>query len=610
MKIQSNFLFLFIMLSIFGNNAVAQVPGPPEVSVMDEAGINILTGLPSFQQTDLEIGSGVSKLTHTISSYDAGYFWWFRNNLAGGAGYHDGTYGKLAHLPGQAPQRFLPHNGGYTPYNQDGAILRQNSDNSWTYIAKDGTKFERGTTTYPNGFQITAHTGDASVLPSNGQTYTRLMSFTTNTGLQIKYTYSDREVSQQHYFLQKSTIGINNAYEYCDPIATACNLTLSWPSSTYTWPDKDVMFATHNNGAPNVQAVFSVKDAKGSVTSYVHRRLSKNAENNLGMYFPPSLIDGQPDYVTRLTEIYNGAVSGEPIKKYSYQNFAQRFPATGGGPGSISWRYELRHQLVKQASIGDASWTYEHTQPDTPYRSTGKSKGPRGNTTAVMANGATVPRKLSVYVPGAGAFYNEDNPNLAHSAYENGYEYIYEYDTRGNVTKRTQVGKDGEADLILTAGYDTTCSNLKTCNKPNWTRDAKGNQTDYEYHAQSGQLSKVTSPADHNGVRPQTRYTYSQKYAWFLNASGSYVKAATPIWLLTREAYCRSSSATETGCSLAGDEVVTTYDYGPNAGPNNLFLRGITVSADGQSQTTCYDYDRFGNQIAETKPRANVASCY
>lgn len=605
------------MLSTFGNNAVAQVPGPPEVSVMDEAGINILTGLPSFQQTDLEIGSGLSKLTHTISSYDAGYFWGFQDNLTGSAGTQTGTVDRYGSLPGASPQRFRPNgSGGFMPTNQNGATLLQQANGSWLYTAADGTRvLSQGDirkTTFPNGYEITTYFGDPTVNPNTGLTTKRKVSHTTNTGLQLAYKYEGNTHANSKFYLPSSSVALNNAFEYCSPTSSLCQVNQIWPTSTYTWPEQNVMFAKHSEGATTATGEFVVIDAKGNATHYVHKRFSKNADNNLGMHFPPSLDpEGNPVYVTRLTEIYNGAISGEPIKKYSYQNFVQRFPVPGGGPGSEGgWRYELKHQLVKESSVGDAKWTYNHNQPDTQYRSTGESNGPRERITAVMALGGSVSRYLSVTTPSTGVYYEDNEANRVDSAYENGYEYIYEYDTRGNVTKRTQVGKDGEADLILTAGYDTTCSNLKTCNKPNWTRDAKGNQTDYEYHAQSGQLSKVTSPADHNGVRPQTRYTYSQKYAWFLNASGSYVKAATPIWLLTREAYCRSSSATETGCSLAGDEVVTTYDYGPNAGPNNLFLRGITVSADGQSQTTCYDYDRFGNQIAETKPRANVASCY
>jgi YD repeat-containing protein len=60
---------------------------------------------------------------------------------------------------------------------------------------------------------------------------------------------------------------------------------------------------------------------------------------------------------------------------------------------------------------------------------------------------------------------------------------------------------------------------------------------------------------------------------------------------------------------VAGDEVLTTYDYGPDSGPNNLFLRGRVVTADGQSLRTCYTYDRFGNRISETLPRAGLTSC-
>ncbi len=60
----------------------------------------------------------------------------------------------------------------------------------------------------------------------------------------------------------------------------------------------------------------------------------------------------------------------------------------------------------------------------------------------------------------------------------------------------------------------------------------------------------------------------------------------------------------------SGDEVVTTYDYGPDSGPNNLFLRGVAVTADGVTLRTCYGYDANGHKTYETKPRAGLASCY
>jgi YD repeat-containing protein len=114
---------------------------------------------------------------------------------------------------------------------------------------------------------------------------------------------------------------------------------------------------------------------------------------------------------------------------------------------------------------------------------------------------------------------------------------------------------------------------------------------------------------DANGIRPQTRYTYAQRSAWYKNASGSIVQAARAIWVLATESFCRTTGAIGAGCGLASDQVVTTYDYGPTSGANNLFLHGKAVTADGTTLRTCYSYDKFGNKISETSPNAGLASC-
>ena len=116
-------------------------------------------------------------------------------------------------------------------------------------------------------------------------------------------------------------------------------------------------------------------------------------------------------------------------------------------------------------------------------------------------------------------------------------------------------------------------------------------------------------PDDH-GVRPQIRYYYEQRSPWLKSSNGGYVASGTPIWVLTQEEYCRTSAASGNGCSAgSADEVVTTYDYGPDSGPNNLWLRGKTVTSEGVSLRTCYTYDVFGNQHTETTPNANLTSC-
>lgn len=188
-----------------------------------------------------------------------------------------------------------------------------------------------------------------------------------------------------------------------------------------------------------------------------------------------------------------------------------------------------------------------------------------------------------------------------------------EYDSNGNVIKTTQYSKPGSTlpPIVTEALFG---SGTFTQSKPLWRKDANSNQTDYTYDTAHGGLLTETSPAvSVNGtmVRPQKRFSYVQRYTW-LKSGASYVQAATPVWLVASESFCRTSAATgnpATPCAAAGDEVLTTYDYGPNSGPNNLLLRGVVVTANNQSRRTCYGFDALGRKISETTPNANLTSC-
>lgn len=200
----------------------------------------------------------------------------------------------------------------------------------------------------------------------------------------------------------------------------------------------------------------------------------------------------------------------------------------------------------------------------------------------------------------------------------------YQYDDRGNIiearlkAKPPGTGETPLDDIVTTAKYPDTCdaTNRKICNKPEYVIDAKLNRTDYTFAAAHGGLLTETGPAV-GGVRPQKRFAYAQRSAWIKNSTGGYSKTKdpsgnnVPVWVLTQESFCKTGAAnsTSTGCAIAGDEVVTTYDYGPDAGPNNLLPRGIVTDAGGLSLRTCYRYDAQGNKISETKPKANLTSC-
>ncbi|MBB4100054.1 hypothetical protein [Sphingomonas kyeonggiensis] len=202
---------------------------------------------------------------------------------------------------------------------------------------------------------------------------------------------------------------------------------------------------------------------------------------------------------------------------------------------------------------------------------------------------------------------------------EGNYE-TYAFDARGNITGKTVKAKPGSglADLVTGAVYPASCGNTKTCNKPTSVTDPRSNATSYTYDATHGGVLTETAPADANGIQAVKRYAYAQRYAWIKNASGGFSQAASPVWLLSEERSCRATATVGNACAGgAADEVIVAYDYGPSTGSvgNNLLLRGKTVTAqdsDGaiRSLRTCYGYDRDGNKIWETSPRAGLAACY
>lgn len=182
----------------------------------------------------------------------------------------------------------------------------------------------------------------------------------------------------------------------------------------------------------------------------------------------------------------------------------------------------------------------------------------------------------------------------------------YSTDGRGNTLSVTLVPKAGSglANILLSqASYPTTCSNLKTCNKPTWTRDAKGNQTDYTYDGTHGGVLTTTLPADQNGNRLRTYNTYT-----------GYDTGDGVIYRLTRTETCSLSSGqlVLTACPSAATTSVTVTNYG-DASTNPYHYKSFepyqitqTDGAGSVSATTTYTYDVVGNVTALDGPRTDV----
>ncbi|MEG3125131.1 RHS repeat-associated core domain-containing protein [Sphingomonas sp. GB1N7] len=158
-----------------------------------------------------------------------------------------------------------------------------------------------------------------------------------------------------------------------------------------------------------------------------------------------------------------------------------------------------------------------------------------------------------------------------------GNKVQYGYDGRGNVTATTLKAKPGSglADISTSAGFAGSCVD-PSCNSPIWTRDARGNQTDYSYDATTGLLTSVKAPAATSGAtRPETRYAYT-------TVSG--------VSLVSEVSVCRTGAAPS--CVGTSDETRTSTSYNINLLP----ISASSGAGDGSlTATVTTSYDAIGN---------------
>lgn len=602
--------------------SVAQVAGLPQpmYSLEDENDVDMLSFGSYLQLTDLSIGATQNQLVHTIHSSGDG-------NWTGIAGTNQGPY--AAEFPdsdqywggvqwlSQTPLTCSPNSPPYVrvsiantseifqgcvtfvPVNPTGSILTINSDGTYSYTTRDGSTivfYGLSTTAippalspkeidYPDGRVLTyGYANDGTGAPY-------LKSVTRSDGLQLKYTWTQMPSG---FWLPTSVTAINNAYEYCSPTATTCSLTKTWPTVTYSW----------SAPASGVGAILTVTDSAGRVTRYTE----DSQYRTTGIKLPSSASADNITYTYCDSNCPAFASVEAPLVSYPlYQNYVLQVVRDGQ-----TWNYSGSPGSPTASQCGIANYGFTSpvgaTQRATLYNCLADTS----------VNGVILQPFIQMtdthgvlYVAGVYA-------QIQSATMPEGNQVLYFYDNRGNITQETQVPKSGSSlpRINTYANYDTSASNSPCaipvkCNKPNWIKDALGNETDYTYDPTHGGVLTVTRPADSNGIRPQTRYTYAQRYAWVLNSSGAYVQSARPIWVVATESFCRKTAASPsgTGCTGANDEVVKTYEYGPDSGPNNLFVKGSAVTADGVTQRTCYSYDMRGNVTGNTLPAAGLTSC-
>lgn len=590
MKSRLSIWAFFIILLIHPEVGFAQSSLPvPETKLIDENNVNLASGGVRFDIRDVAIGPEGKELTNIVSSSGSTFFPIspLINNYTI-KGYTNtvlqlGAYGGAMYFGGDSEQNKRFSDGTSRTVVRSGAII-EIIGNSMVYTKGDGTRYimEPGATSTSVGGYVDRIVHPDGVIEKvyynvSGASR-RLASVVRSDGLMLKYFYvDDSSPGSVAWGTPTKTTAINLAKEYCHPTAP-CNPALAWPKAEYT---------SYASPALPGGTEYIIKEMSGT-----DHKFTLNQWWEIVGYRSPSY-------------------AASDNRTFQYCNHGPTYDCyitiCGLGVGSCTTS-PIIGKIVKSTRFG-RNWIYGYTPNIAGHYWEYRSTGPDGEQRSVL--GSTDWAGMITFSGGAAGdatfATDPDNIILRERTLVRPGEHFYTYDARGNIT-RDEITTGTGTNVADTAEYPTVCTYRASCNKPVWTKDRNGNQTDYEYDSVHGGLLTVTKPAV-NGIRPKTRYGYVQRYARYLNASGGLDQSEQPIWLLATEKTCKSGATVGDGCAITGDEVLVTYEYGPDAGPNNLWLRGKAVTANGITLKTCYAYDVYGHVIETTAPAANLGVC-
>ncbi|WP_299327098.1 RHS repeat-associated core domain-containing protein [Parasphingopyxis sp.] len=543
---------------------------PPEpYQTIDTNGVNLSNGEFNFTFGQISTGGSVGEaLGFAMEFYgtarrDLTLGWIQRITDSTGTTYYV-TFGNTS-------ESFTETAGVFTAQEGTGSTLAFNGGSGiYTYAQTNGTAYEFDTSlnadypeediiarvteiSEPSGIVTTFHyKTEQDVIDYEGQVVLvradRVQSITNNLGYQLHIDYLSDFITGvttlDRFNLVTGVIAINNAEEYCDPLADSCSLTQNWPSVTFTYNDVS---------APTI------------IT----------ATDNLSR-------------TTRVTR--NSALRVTRVER----------PEAGDEPIDISYGIDGR---VSSVDDGAGVWNYSYAFPGGTLLQT-TIDAPVGGDVVVEFDPPQSLRPTSV-TDGAGneTTYEYDSfGRMTEMTMPEGNSVEYSYDSNGNITTVIRRPKSGTDTIETSATYP--CTSSVTCNRPATTTDAEGNVTNYNWSATHGGLLSVTLPDPDGGgpqVSPQTRYSYEEQTARYIQSSGgSPIDAPSDVWRLTRAESCATGST----CDGTDDETETILSYDNGSTATNLLLAQVTTQAGDASvsATNSYTYDPFGNLTIHDGP--------
>jgi len=638
--------------AIFSNPALAQQSGTPllaittpVVNLVDENHVSLASGKLELSLPLLKFGD-VEFEVHAVN----GYLW--QSHLAdnnsgkiiacGGVpnlGSSTTVYAETSECSATSPsitfqavygeQRssFDFSSGVWVPESANGETLTGPTNGYCTWTRRDGTQIIYYDTTGSNGPSCESQNiakiiypdgrvadyyyyGAISSAPSTSGN--PILSISTSDGYLLQYNYSGTPVVNA----ETSVTAINRAFQACDP-TVSCNTT-GWPTATLGWTNKPISPPEYyfNDPSYNGSYHYVLTATSSKQEKYV---MEMDSIWRVISYQPPGAT--QPKYTYTLCTQYppTGYV-------YSLQNC---FGYTSWDFSAPEEQNQVQQYFIDEVQDITREGVHGGHAPETDlnfsypawvryyHRVTnpsGTTEALEGNQSPNMWNAAGYGGPIMYFTDKDGTNYTfgQGVANRLQSVSTSGIVTSYGYDNWGDVTSETITPNSGTGTITHSAIYPGNCtaSTMVTCTKPTSVTDGNNKTTYFTYDPTHGGVLTETDPAV-NGITPQKRYTYVQRYPWYLNSAGNMTRETRPVWLLNTESYCRTSApaASGTGCTAANDEVVTTYDYGPDSGPNNLLIRGQTVTSAGVTRRSCDGHDKYGNKIWEQAPNANASSC-
>lgn len=395
-------------------------------------------------------------------------------------------------------------------------------------------------------------TGEACCQEWQYTAHTRIASVNNNSGYQLKFAYQTNDASNENLISGQwnrvSQIkALNNTVEAIAPLSTSLATTNSWPTVSYA-------YATSGS-----------------------------------------------------TSTLTATHSGGPVNTSQYQFFSGGAALSLTGPATGNVTISFGNSVGGVSSVVANGITTTYSVPNGFHGYTYRSTTPSGLQTTWTTN-VDRDRLISVQTPAGTTSYSYDgNKRLLLATFPGGNSVLYGYDSRSNVTEVTRMAASWSLpNIVLEAGYAASCTNNINCDRPQWTRDALGNQTDYNYDTTTGQLLTVTLPAPTpGGDRPQRRYGYTSRTAYYRDASGTLGPASRPVSALTSISECITGSS----CAGTANERRTDIDYGPSGVATNLLPASVTVRAgdNSVSSTSAFTYELTGAVSTVDGPLAGTA---